>query len=162
MAAFTPPDAGTVLWQREAEAHDDISARTFGFWLYMMSDALIFAALFAAYAVLDHAVNAAGGPGAHQVVHPLDGFWQTLAVLSSVFTYSLATVAMKLRSRPGTILYIVISLLLGCLFLGLEVSDFLFLAATAPAQTAAAFSPPFSCSSPRTGCTWCSAFYGCW
>lgn len=128
MAAFTPPDAGTVLWQREAEAHDDISSRTFGFWLYMMSDALIFAALFAAYAVLDHPVNAAGGPGAHQVAHPLDGFWQTLAVLTSVFAYSLATVAMKMRSRPGTILYIGISLLLGCLFLGLEVGDFLLLA----------------------------------
>ena len=129
MAAFTPPDAGTVLWQHEPEPHDDISARTFGFWLYMMSDALVFAALFAAYAVLDHPVNAAGGPGAHQVVDPLDGFWQTLAVLSSVFAYSLATVAMKLRSRPGVILYIVISLLLACVFLSLEMSDFLFLAA---------------------------------
>jgi len=119
-----PATADSVLWQLEAEAHDDIAARTLGFWLYMMSDALIFAALFAAYGVLDHSYNTAGGPGAHQIVHPVDGFWQTLAVMTSVFAYSLATVAMKMRSRPGVILYTAIALVLGLVFLGLELGDF--------------------------------------
>jgi cytochrome o ubiquinol oxidase subunit 3 len=119
-----PATADSVLWQLEAEAHDDIAARTLGFWLYMMSDALIFAALFAAYGVLDHSYNTAGGPGAHQIVHPIDGFWQTLAVMTSVFAYSLATVAMKMRSRPGVILYTAIALVLGLVFLGLELGDF--------------------------------------
>jgi cytochrome o ubiquinol oxidase subunit 3 len=116
------PDS--VLWQPDPEAHDDISARTLGFWLYMMSDALIFAALFAAYGVLDQPYSLDGGPGAHQIAHPLDGFWQTIAVLTSVFAFSLATVAMKMRSRPGVILYTGIALVLGCIFLGLELSDF--------------------------------------
>jgi cytochrome o ubiquinol oxidase subunit 3 len=116
------PDS--VLWQPDPEAHDDISARTLGFWLYMMSDALIFAALFAAYGVLDQPYNLDGGPGAHQIAHPLDGFWQTIAVLTSVFAFSLATVAMKMRSRPGVILYTAVALILGCVFIGLELSDF--------------------------------------
>ena len=124
MAKQRPVSADTVLWQLDHEAHDDIAARTLGFWLYMMSDALIFAGLFAAYGVLDHSYNTDGGPGAHQIVHPVDGFWQTLAVMTSVFAYSLATVAMKMRSRPGVILYTSVALVLGLLFLGLELSDF--------------------------------------
>jgi cytochrome o ubiquinol oxidase subunit 3 len=124
MAHQRPATAASVLWQPDPEAHDDIATRTLGFWLYMMSDALIFAALFAAYGVLDQSYSTAGGPGARQIVHPLDGFWQTLAVMTSVFAYSLATVAMKLRSRPGVILYISIALVLGLVFLGLELGDF--------------------------------------
>jgi cytochrome o ubiquinol oxidase subunit 3 len=124
MAKQRAVTADTVLWQLEPEHHDDIASRTLGFWLYMMSDALIFAALFAAYGVLDHWYNQAGGPGARQIVHPVDGFWQTLAVMTSVFAYSLATVAMKLRSRPGVILYMAIALVLGLVFLGLELGDF--------------------------------------
>jgi cytochrome o ubiquinol oxidase subunit 3 len=124
MATQRPASADSVLWQPEFEAHDDIATRTLGFWLYMMSDALIFAGLFAAYGVLDHSFNTAGGPGARQIVHPLDGFWQTLAVMTSVFAYSLASVAMKMRSQPGVILYMTIALVLGLVFLGLELADF--------------------------------------
>ena len=124
MATQRPASPDSVLWQHEPEAHDDIATRTFGFWLYMMSDALIFAGLFASYGVLDHSFNTAGGPGPRQIVHPLEGFWQTLAVMTSVFAYSLASVAMKMRSRPGVILYITIALVLGLVFLGLELGDF--------------------------------------
>jgi cytochrome o ubiquinol oxidase subunit 3 len=124
MAIQRPASADTVLWQHDDHAHDDIATRTLGFWLYMMSDALIFAGLFAAYGVLDHSFNTAGGPGARQIVHPVEGFWQTLAVMTSVFAYSLAAVAMKMRSRPGVILYITIALVLGLVFLGLELGDF--------------------------------------
>jgi cytochrome o ubiquinol oxidase subunit 3 len=124
MAIQRPASADSVLWQHDDHAHDDIATRTLGFWLYMMSDALIFAGLFAAYGVLDHSFNTAGGPGARQIVHPVEGFWQTLAVMTSVFAYSLAAVAMKMRSRPGVILYITIALVLGLVFLGLELGDF--------------------------------------
>ncbi len=124
MATQSHATPDSVLWQPEPEPHDDLAARTLGFWLYMMSDALLFAALFAAYGVLDHAYNTAGGPGAHQIAHPLDGFWQTLAVMTSVLAYSLATVAMKMRSQAGAILYTTIALVLGCVFIGLELADF--------------------------------------
>ncbi|OYV35066.1 MAG: cytochrome O ubiquinol oxidase [Rhodospirillales bacterium 20-64-7] len=113
------------LWHFGHEGHDPIATKTLGFWLYMMSDALIFGALFAAYAVLDNVMNAAGGPTAAQVVHPVAAFWQTLAVLSSVFAYSLATVAMKNGSRRGILFGILAAMALGFVFLGLEIGDFL-------------------------------------
>ena len=125
MAQHQRPATGdSVLWQHEPPEHDDIATRTLGFWLYMMSDALIFAGLFASYGVLDQIYSTAGGPGAHQIVRPIDGFWQTLAVMTSVFAFSLATVAMKMRSKPGVILYTSIALVLGLVFIGLELGDF--------------------------------------
>jgi cytochrome o ubiquinol oxidase subunit 3 len=112
------------LWHYGHEEHDVIGAKTFGFWLYMLSDALLFAGLFAAYAVLDHAMNMAGGPTEAQVVHPIAATWQTLAVLSSVFAYSLATVALKRGSRAGLIAGMAAAIVLGAVFIGLELADF--------------------------------------
>jgi cytochrome o ubiquinol oxidase subunit 3 len=117
-------DEKVVLWQYDVEAHDMIATKTLGFWLYMLSDALIFAGLFAAYGVLDHSMNTAGGPTEVQIMHPIAAFWQTLAVLTSVFSYSLATVAMKHGYRQLTVLCILGAILLGAVFLGLEFLDF--------------------------------------
>ena len=58
------------LWHYGHEEHDIIETKTFGFWLYMLSDALIFAGIFAAYAVLDHAMNAATARPRHRSVSP--------------------------------------------------------------------------------------------
>jgi len=112
------------LWHYGETELDPISTKTLGFWLYMLSDALIFAALFAAYGVLDHPMNAAGGPVAAQVVHPLAAFGQTLAVLSSVLAYSLATVALRTGNKAGVTLGIIAALVLAAIFLVLELSDF--------------------------------------
>jgi cytochrome o ubiquinol oxidase subunit III len=122
------------LWHYGHEEHDVIAAKTFGFWLYMLSDALLFAGLFAAYAVLDHAMNTAGGPTEAQVVHPIAATWQTLAVLSSVFAYSLATVALKRGSRMGVIAGMIAAAVLGAIFIRLELADFanLFRAGATP------------------------------
>jgi cytochrome o ubiquinol oxidase subunit 3 len=125
-----------ALWHHGHEAHDMIATKTLGFWLYMLSDALIFAGIFAAYGVLDHTMNAAGGPTESQVVHPIAAFWQTLAVLSSVFAYSLATVALKHGNRFWLALGIVAAIVLGSVFIALELNDFATLYAQgATAQT---------------------------
>jgi len=115
------------LWHFGETEHDPISTKTLGFWLYMMSDALIFAGIFAAYAVLDQPMGFATGPTAAQVVHPVTAFWQTLAVLTSVAAYSLATVALKTGNKQGVLLGIVVALVLGAAFVGLEISDFVTL-----------------------------------
>ena len=117
-------DEKIVLWQHGVEAHDMIATKTLGFWLYMLSDALIFAGLFAAYGVLDHSMNAANGPTEAQIVHPIAAFWQTIAVLTSVFAYSLATVAMKHGYRQLVVLCMLAAILLGGIFLTLEMLDF--------------------------------------
>ncbi len=112
------------LWHYGDEAHDMIATKTFGFWLYMLSDALLFAGIFAAYGVLDHSMNAAGGPTDAQIVHPVTAFLQTLAVVTSVFCYSLATVALKHGYRQLVVLGILAAMLLGAVFLVLEIADF--------------------------------------
>jgi cytochrome o ubiquinol oxidase subunit 3 len=112
------------LWHYGETEHDPISTKTLGFWLYMLSDALIFAGLFAAYGVLDQKMNTAGGPAALQIMHPVAAFWQTIAVLSSVLSYSLATVALKTGNRNGVLLGIVVAILFGGIFIAMEFTDF--------------------------------------
>ncbi len=129
MVHDTAPGAGTRLFYPGYEGHNQISARTLGFWLYMLSDALLFTALFAAYAVLDTPMNAAGGPIATQIVNPIEGFWQTVVILGSVTSYSLATVAMKSGNRGGTALGIIAAIVLAVVFLGFGLSDLSTLAA---------------------------------
>jgi cytochrome o ubiquinol oxidase subunit 3 len=129
------PDAPRpALWHYGETEHDPISTKTLGFWLYMLSDALIFAALFAAYGVLDQTMNAAGGPTAAQVMHPVAAFGQTIAILSSVLAYSLATVALKTGNRTGVLAGIAIAIVLGAGFIALEFADFarLFAAGATP------------------------------
>ncbi|MHB8256190.1 MAG: cytochrome c oxidase subunit 3 [Acidiferrobacterales bacterium] len=112
----------TVLWDSSHHEHDAISTRTFGFWLYMLSDAMILAALFTAYAVLRH--NYAGAPTAAQIVHPGYAFRETLLVFSSVFAFGLTMSALKQGSRAGVINGIVVSFLIGAAFLGMEFHEF--------------------------------------
>jgi len=126
-ARTTPEGPLPPLWHYGETEHDPISTTTLGFWLYMLSDALIFAALFAAYAVLDQTMNMADGPTSQQILHPLSAFWQTIAILSSVLSYSLATVALKTGNRAGVLLGIVIAIVFGALFVALELGDFVSL-----------------------------------
>lgn len=131
-------DTQPILWVRGAEpAHDDIGTQTFGFWLYMMSDALIFAGLFASYGVLDHAWNAAGGPTARDVVHPLAAFWQTVILFAAVLASSIAMAGMKMRNRQVAVLGLIVAAVLGTLFVALELRDLvtLILAGATPERS---------------------------
>lgn len=119
----------TVLWDRTHHHHDVISTRSFGFWLYMLSDAMIFASLFVAFAVLDHRFNAAGGPLIGNVVHPGTAFFETFLLFTSVLAYGGAMVAVKQANRSAAQFWIVASLVLALVFLGVDLSDFSTLAA---------------------------------
>lgn len=112
------------LWARHHPEPDAIAMKTLGFWLYMMSDALIFAGLFAAYAVLDHKFNAAGGPQIKDVVHPVEGFVQTIVVFTSVLAYSLGMVGLKAGNKGFVIGGLLAAFLLGGVFIGFEIHDF--------------------------------------
>lgn len=116
-------DPSTVtLWHRHYPGPDVIATRTFGFWLYMLSDAMIFAGLFATYLVLSHPVNAAGGPTAADIVHPVPVFVQTILVFSSVLAYGLAMVALKHNNRAGALAGIGVAFLLGLGFVAMDVN----------------------------------------
>lgn len=115
------------LWAFEDEGHDPVSTRTLGFWLYLLSDAMIFAALFAAWGVYLH--NTAGGPTIHGIVHPRYAFAETAVLFTGVFAYGLAMSAVKRAWRGGALLAMAAALGFGAWFLGMEIHEFSGLAA---------------------------------
>ncbi|GLR68734.1 cytochrome o ubiquinol oxidase subunit III [Acidocella aquatica] len=139
MATSNPTGAALALWNPGADEHDPISARTYGFWLYLIGDALLFCSLFASYAVLDNPVNAAGGPLTAQVINTPHGLWQTFIILASVLAYSLGTVSLKNGNAAGVQLGILAALLLGGAFLYISGTDLWALAAQGNGPTRSAF-----------------------
>ncbi|SNX28075.1 cytochrome bo3 quinol oxidase subunit 3 [Polynucleobacter meluiroseus] len=96
-----------------------------GFWLYLMSDCLIFACLFATYAVLGR--NYAAGPsGADLFSLPLVAVNTGLLLVSSI-TYGFAMLQMQKRSMSNTLVWLAITGILGAGFLSLELYEFMHL-----------------------------------
>jgi len=94
----------------------------YAFWLFLLSDIVIFACLFAAYAVLADAT--AGGPNARQI-YDLDRVaWETACLLASSFFCGLATIAVARRNQLLTQAALAATGILGLAFLLLEVSEF--------------------------------------
>ncbi len=93
-----------------------------GFWIYLMSDCLIFASLFATFGVLSHSY--AGGPsGADLFDLPLVALNTTFLLFSSI-TYGFAMLQMQQNKVFGTQLWLVITLFFGVAFLAVELYEF--------------------------------------
>jgi cytochrome o ubiquinol oxidase subunit 3 len=138
-AATIVADANTKLWNATADEHDPISTRTFGFWLYMMSDGLIFASLFASYAVLDGPMNAAGHPMAAQLLSASQGMVQTILILASVLALSVGTLSIKTGNKAGVSLGLLLAALLAVVFLFIGSSDLEEMTAAGNGATASAY-----------------------
>lgn len=100
--------------------------RELGFWLYLMSDAIIFALLFATYAVMQ--ANTAGGPDAKSLFSLLRTLTETLLLLISSFTFGLASWCAGRNNRRWVLGWLTVTLLLGLAFLVIEVQEFASLA----------------------------------
>ena len=94
----------------------------FGFWLFLLSDILIFAALFAAYAVLSG--ETAGGPAGAALFDKPHVFIETACLLASSVTCGFGSLAMQRADARSTWFWMVATFVLGATFLGLEVSEF--------------------------------------
>lgn len=93
-----------------------------GFWLYLMSDCLVFACLFAAYGVLGR--NYAAGPsGADLFELPLVAVNTSLLLLSSI-TYGFAVIKMQRKRQDATLAWLALTGLLGAGFVGIELHEF--------------------------------------
>jgi cytochrome o ubiquinol oxidase subunit 3 len=107
-----------------AMADRETQTRLFGFWIFLMSDALIFALLFAIYATMLHATD--GGPAGKDLFDIKSTLLQTAVLLLSSFTF--AMVSLNLEYRPQRLRYLVAwlaaSLALGLAFIALELNDF--------------------------------------
>ena len=109
-----------------AHHHDHDTEATskvvFGFWVYIMSDCILFSCFFASYAVL-HA-NVFGGPGPKELFDLNYVMIETFLLLTSSFTYGLATLAMTKENKAQVMLWLFFTFLLGLGFIGMEINEF--------------------------------------
>ena len=112
---------GTQRFYMVGEHHPE-NGTLFGFWLYLMSDCLIFAVLFAVYAVVGRSY-AAGPSGAELFDLPLVALNTSMLLLSSI-TYGFAILEMQRRRVKPLLAWLAITGLLGCAFIGLELYEF--------------------------------------
>jgi len=104
------------------DEHHPENGTLLGFWLYLMSDCLVFACLFAAYGVLGR--NYAGGPSGAEIFDlSLVALNTSLLLLSSI-TYGFAVVQMQRRRQGAMLAWLALTGLLGAGFVGIELHEF--------------------------------------
>jgi cytochrome o ubiquinol oxidase subunit 3 len=102
--------------------HDTGKNKVFGFWIYLMSDCILFASLFATYAVL--VGGKAGGPSGKDIFELPFVFVETMLLLMSSITFGFGMIAMK-RKQIGVLkFWMVITFLFGAGFIGMELYEF--------------------------------------
>lgn len=102
--------------------HDTYSKTIFGFWLYLLTDFILFGTLFATYIVLQRSIF--GGPSARELVHFPFTLTETLILLTSSYTSGLAGAFAHRKNKKWTIICFLITLVLGTTFLGLQFDEF--------------------------------------
>lgn len=102
--------------------NENTAKTTFGFWTYLMTDCVLFATLFAVYAVLHN--NTFGGPAGKDIFELPFVLAETLILLTSSFTCGLATLAARAQQKTLTLLWLSVTCGLGAVFLGMELSEF--------------------------------------
>lgn len=104
------------------EDHDAGSNTLFGFWLYLMTDCLLFASFFATYAVLY--MNTAGGVSGKEIFELGFVAVETAALLLSSITFGFAIIAANASKTTLTLTWLVVTFALGAVFIGMEVYEF--------------------------------------
>jgi len=105
------------------EEHKEGDERAlFGFWTYIMTDCVLFASLFATFAVLRY--NTFGGPGGGQLFSQPYALIETLILLTSSFTCGLALLSVRHKDKTSSLFLFGVTFLLGIAFLVMEFSEF--------------------------------------
>ena len=150
-----------------AHGKDNDAAETvlFGFWVFLMSDAILFGMVFATYVTSVDAT--AGGPGPRDLYDIKSAFIETLILLASSFTFGMASLALKYKhGKTRLIGWLSLALVLGVAFLGLELHDFSGMFAQGGVPSRSGFLSAFFDLVPlhglhvAAGCLWLVALLG--
>ena len=109
----TDPGAQSVVRSEE---------KAFGFWIYLMTDAIVFALLFATYVVMIR--GTAGGLTGRELFSLPRTFGGTLVLLFSSATFGFATLAARARDGKGAVLLLLLTFILGAGFVTMEIQEF--------------------------------------
>jgi cytochrome o ubiquinol oxidase subunit 3 len=109
------------------EAERAIDEKAYGFWIYLMTDAIIFALLFATFVAMSH--NTADGPGGHTLFRLPHTFAETMLLLASSTTFGFASVAIAAGQRWRTLAWLSVTFLLGLGFVAMKIAEFYGMAA---------------------------------
>jgi len=114
---------GINLGEAHGEANTQAEGVVFGFWVFLMSDLILFGLMFATYVTMvSHTV---GGPGPKELYDLKSISIETFALLLSSFTFGMASLNLKHgERRMPIVLWLIVTLMLGLVFLGLELHDF--------------------------------------
>jgi cytochrome o ubiquinol oxidase subunit 3 len=117
-------DASTIdiVHFEEVEHPDTVGIQTLGFWLYLMSDLIIFATLFATFAVLGR--NYAGGPTGKELFELPYVIGETLLLLLSSVSYGLVMLAVHDGKKKWVLIGLAVTFLLGLGFVSMEINEF--------------------------------------
>lgn len=121
-ASVTNASETPVFYEIDEHPHPEGHSTALGFWVYLMSDCLIFAVLFATFGVLGG--NYAAGPGPRDLFDlPLVALNTSMLLFSSI-TYGFAMLAMDRDRKAQTQLWLIITGLFGLAFLSIELYEF--------------------------------------
>ena len=148
---------GLNLGHTDPETHEKAEEALFGFWIFLMSDLVLFALLFATYASMLGSTD--GGPGPRDVFELSSAALETGVLLISSLTMGMASLAMKYR-EPQVRLYgwLVATLTLGLVFLWLGGSEFVKMAGEGATAQRSGWSSSFHA---LVGMHWLHVAAGC-
>ncbi|MFN7097389.1 MAG: cytochrome c oxidase subunit 3 [Gammaproteobacteria bacterium] len=106
----------------ESHYEDSNSKVIFGFWIFILTDFILFAALFATYSVLHN--NTYGGVGIKDIVDLPYSLVQSLIFVTSSLSYGLGIVAMKKNEQKSLLFWLGVTFILGLAFVSLEFNEF--------------------------------------
>ncbi|WP_322011444.1 cytochrome o ubiquinol oxidase subunit III [Paraburkholderia sp. J12] len=124
------------------EHHDHPPSNSvFGFWVYLMTDCVLFASLFATFGVLGH--QFAGGPTGRDLFDIPGVAIETAVLLLSSITYGFAMLGANQRKRGSTLGWLALTFVLGAIFLVFELREFSHLIAEGAGPQRSAFLSSF-------------------
>ncbi|MBB3101924.1 cytochrome o ubiquinol oxidase subunit III [Azomonas macrocytogenes] len=143
MSAIETPNKPihTAHGEGHGHHHDAGEIKLFGMWVYLMTDCILFACLFASYVVLKDAT--AGGVTGKDIFELPFVLVETFVLLFSSITSGLATVAMHRGDKAEVMKWLKFTFLLGAVFVGMEVYEFHHLIAEGHGPSHSAFLSAF-------------------